>query len=1156
MSERIILASGLMLLLGVLMPNVEAQNFTNFDDTVVLNNSWQLNNLVYRSVEDGNKLRVEDESVIKRTMSPMLKENLYEKTNTQQIGALIAPVGKRMGKIQDIVTGRVIDSETDEPLPGVNIAVKGTTRGTTTDSNGEYELVVESLEDILVYTFIGYQTQEVNIRGRTNIDIALNVLTLSGGELVVTAQGIQREERALGYAVSNVSSKDIESIPTSDVTRRLQGKIPGVDITSSGGMVGSATNFVIRGTSTITGNSQPLFIVDGVRFNSETNSTEDFISGGSLTTSSRFLDIDPDNIEDISVLKGLAAATIYGEEGKNGVVLITTKSGSFQEKSGFDITLKQTMFVNEIASLPHFQSTYGNGGDQYYAAFFSNWGTAFDDKYMFSNYYPNLVGFDEDGYPIFPHPYSQFSSSSLQDQMSDFIGETYSYRPNARIKDLFQKGGASSTNIDISGSVQDVNLNLSVSRSDEKGFTPSDKMTRNNISLGLNFKPTQRLSISSTSNLALTSLKSPPVSANSGGGSAGGGGSFYGTVLITPLSIAINDWPWERPDDKGSVYYRAGNDVQNPLWTLYNIKRTEDVSRYFGKIDLSYQVSDWLLVNYKLGLDTYSQSQEYLRNRGGVQNSSLVGGYMSTQDINYQGWNHNLLLNYNKMLNDDFYLMGVLGGQINIDKTRRNGLSSVNQIVFDLFRHSNFETTSSSDLLSNSSYQFTSRREAVGLFMTAELNYKEWVYLNLSGRNDWLSELEPENRKIFYPSFSMSVLPLDIFQVENSILNYLKLRGGVGTSAGAPRPYTTRGILSVDSRAFLDNSGIVTTNYSNSTLGNANLKPERLIEMEFGVETRLLNDRVGLDFTMYNRKTRDLITSALLDPSTGYTNTMMNVGEIQNNGVELAINFVPVLQNSLSWNIGLNFTRARSEVKSLGSSLDQVHIAGYANGPANYAIVGQPMNIIKGTVIKRDADGHRLVNSVGDYITADQQDIIGDPNPDYNLSLFNTLNYKNFSLNIQFDYQHGGDMYSVTISNLVGRGATTDTEFDRNLPVILPGYKEDGTPNDIQTSAYKAHFNNIQVGPDENQVYDVTHFRLSNVSLSYQLPRTLLSKIAIKDVMFSLTASNLWYFLPNTPQGVNFDPNVHGTSVGSGRGLEFMTSPTARQYGGSIRIQF
>jgi TonB-dependent SusC/RagA subfamily outer membrane receptor len=616
------------------------------------------------------------------------------------------------------ISGTITNAETGEPVISANVFVQQAQRGAATDADGKF--TIENLEPgtyTLRVTFVGYnrfeEQVEVDSEG-TTVNIQMQEATIGLDDVVVTAQGIQREKRALGYAVSTIESKALENQGQSDVSRILKGKVPGVNITQTSGVSGTATDFTVRGYTTISGSNKPLFIVDGVQFSTSTNSQSGFTDGGSLSTSSRFLDLDPNNIQSVNVLKGLSATTIYGEEGRNGVVIIETKSGSFDEdrEPGFEVSIGQSFFTNSIASLPDYQDRYGGGFHQNYGFFFSNWGpdmtrnlenelAAFDP----SDNSGLFIRFDEQmGRNIIAHPFSQISDPDIRAAFPQFQpgGDQFEYalRPYDNVGPFFNTGLVSNTNLNISGGTQEANLNLSIGLSDEEGFTPGNNLIKNNVGLGANFEVFEGLTVNTTANLALTDMETPPIGSSFGSSaSVSGGGSIFGDVFYTPRSVDLNGLPFQNPVDNSSVYYRGGNDIENPRWILENIKRTDNVDRLFGKTEVNYQVIPELTVTYKLGLDTYSENQSYRLNQGGVNNPDLLQGYYHTRNIQETIYDHNMIFNYRTDFTQELSFEAVAGAQFLLEKYEQDGIGSQNQIIYDLFEHGNFTSPSATNAL-------------------------------------------------------------------------------------------------------------------------------------------------------------------------------------------------------------------------------------------------------------------------------------------------------------------------------------------------------------------------------------------------------------------------------------------------------------------------
>ena len=1067
------------------------------------------------------------------------------------------------------ISGNVTDQE-GLPLPGVNIVVQGTTTGTQTDFDGNYAIKA-SVGQVLVYTYVGQKTTQRTVGASSTINVQMEEDAQALEEVVVTAQGIKREKQALGYAIAEVSSEQLEQRAEGDIGRVLSGKASGIQITAQSGISGSGTNIIIRGLSSFSGSNQPLFIVDGVPFNSDTNTAaagdgdsdgqNDFINGN--LGSSRFFDLDPNNIESINVLKGLAAATLYGTAGRNGVILITTKNGSSAGgKKKNEVTVTSSVFFNEIASLPDYQDSYGNGFDQSFGWFFSNWGPSFDRDGVAG--WGNSASFDANG--TLPHPYSTAGASTgIPQAFPEFAGARYEWRPYDSAKNFFRRGVAKSTAINFSGSSDDgkITYNTNFSHLDDEGFTPENKVIRNTFGIGGKAELSNNFTISGTINYARTDFRSPPVAAGDGNtvfgaiGNFGGstGSSVFSNIFFTPRSVDVQGLPYQNPITGASVYYRQNNSIQHPLWTVFNAKVQQITNRTFGNGTIQYKFNDNLNFLYRLGIDVASTNNTNQQNKGGVSDDTTLrsGIYQTWNDTNII-WDHNFILNGQYDLTDKVGVSFNVGATTRREILDRTGVRSSGQQIFDVFRHFNFAI--------QDELQFSSERNIVGVYGQAEFDYDRWLYLTVAGRNDWVSNLAVENRSIFYPSASFSFVPTSVIDGlrNNDYVNYLKIRGGYGTSANFPTGFPVSSRLELDTRRFLDDSGgAIVSNTTSPFVENPNLKPERLDEIEFGIESRFLKNRVSLDASYYTRITKDLIVDQDLDASTGFLTTQTNVGEIESNGFEIDLGvtiFRPANDGDLSWDINTNWTTNEVTVNDLGSNDTQILVYAGINGlAANAAIEGESLGSIVGSRIQRDADGNFVVNSQGNYIIEEGNFIIGDAIPDWNLNISNSFSYKNFNFNFLITYVHGGDLYSQTIATLLGRGLTTDTE-NRENTFILPGVQENGQPNTVQINNSGYYFDNVLFGPAELNIYDGSVIRLQEVSLGYSVPKKFLDKTPFGSLTFTMSGFNLWFDAINTPDGTNFDPNVAGAGVGNAAGFDFLNGPSSKRYGFSLKATF
>ncbi|KPM31412.1 TonB-dependent receptor plug [Croceitalea dokdonensis DOKDO 023] len=1055
------------------------------------------------------------------------------------------------------ISGTVTDAD-GLPLPGVNIVVEGTSNGTQTDFDGNYAITA-SVGQSLLFTYIGQQDVRQTVGASSTINVQMKEDAQALEEVVVTAQGIKREKKALGYAVTSVGSEALENRTEGDVARVLSGKAAGVQIVAAGGTSGSGTNINVRGISSFSGTNQALFIVDGVPFSNDTNSAGNFISGN--PGSSRFLDLDPNNIESIEVLKGLAAATLYGSQGRNGVILITTKAGAANNggPKKTEITVSQSFFNIELASLPEYQQQYGNGFDQNFGWFFSNWGPSFDRDGVAG--WGRQSAIDDQG--TLEHPYSTTAVASTRNAFPELQGARYAWRPYNSVENFFRPGFATNTSVNIAGGSADGNtsFNANIGYLGEENFTPGNGLNRTTISVGGVSKLSNKFTVRGTMNYARTDVTSPPVASSRGNGTDGL--SVFGNVFFTPLSVDLMGLPFENPIDGSSVYYRNGNDIINPRWTAKNVQYRQLTNRVNWNVSLDYQLNDNMNVTWRTGLDFYNERNINGSNKGGVEFTEAIFGFYDTFDNNSTIWDHFLSLNANYDLSEKFGMTFTVGANARQDNFDRSGVASTGQIVFGVKRHFNFEN--------QRPIQFSRNRNIVGLLGQASLDYDNMLFLNVSARSDWVSNFQRANRNQTYPGASLSWLPLETFpglKSENG-LNFLKIRAGYGTSANFDTQfsYPTVNVVEQTTQRFDDpfGGGLITTNQVDNFRANPDLKPELLEEFEIGLETKFWKNRISLDMTYYDKRTNDLIVTEPLSPSTGFSFTQSNIGQISNKGFEAVVGVDIFRSEDFSWNSSVNFfaneelvTEQEQDFIAYAGSLA---VGGGLFRGSNAAIEGESLGTMVGTAIARDADGNFLINDGGSYVVAEQDadgnvPIIGDAVPDYQMNFINSIRYKNWNLNFQINHTKGGDIMSSTVAALLGRGLIVETE-DRLDTYILPGVRQStGQPNDIQINNSTYFFNNLLFGPTETRVYDASVIRLQEVSLSYSFPTRFLEKTPFGSLSITAQGFNLWYDAYNTPDGANFDPNVAGAGIGNGRGFDFLNGPASRRYGITLKASF
>jgi TonB-linked SusC/RagA family outer membrane protein len=1042
------------------------------------------------------------------------------------------------------VTG-VVSDETG-PLPGANVVLKSTKKGTQTDVDGKYSIKAKA-GDVLLFSFIGMKDASATVGASNTVNMAMKSGTgVELGEVVVTSQGIKKEKKALGYAVSTIKAEEFASKPSTDVARALTGKAPGVNIQQTSGLSGSGTNIIIRGYSSITGSNQPLFVVDGIPFNADTNSDGNFLEGAT-NASSRFLDLDPNSIESISILKGLSATTLYGSSGRNGVILVTTKSGNTKDiNKKMDVSFSQSLYMTEISDLPDYQNSYGNGFDQAFTQAYSNWGPAFGTigKGMNADGTVNhpLAYYGADVFPQFWNFNAQGDATTQK---------TVAYAPQNNVKPFFSTGLVKTTSLNIGGRGEKTSYNLGVGHTRDEGFIENNTYQRLNLSTGGTTKLSNGFTLSTTMNYVKTDKTAPPTAAAFG--SAAAAPSVFANILYTPRNLDLFGMPYENPLDKSSVNYR--NDIPNPRWTLKNSSDNESVRRFFGNFTASYELNSWSMLSYRLAMDNYTQTKLYYINKGNGQPFDEEG-FMRTSVNENLIYDHTLSYNFDTKIGkaENWNIEGTLGFNPRLESYRYTNLSSTVQFLYGFVEHQNFEN--------HEGYSEGQSFNIVGLYASTTIGFKKYLYLNLQGRNDTYSSLPTNTRSLFYPSASLSFVPTDAFaSLKNgNYINFMKFRLGYGSSAGFPDPYKTRIGLVARTSAFLQSDGtVINTLAPRNELGNQNLKPELVKELEFGFEGKFFNNRVGIDLSLYNKVSTDLIIDRPLDPATGYDTTADNIAEVSNKGIELGLNLAvlkPSTDGGLSWNITTAFTKNKNIVESLGlGDVKLLPFAGFTN-LGNFAVPGEAYGVIYGSSIKRDGNGNYIVGSDGNYLVDNELKKIGDPNADWRGTVINEISYKNVTLGFQIEYQKGGDIYSTTAASLLSRGLTEDTNFDRSGTVVLPGVTTTGNINTTQIGWTQYGFNNSGFFINEQAIYDATNLRLREVSLSYSLPKKLLEKTPFGKISISIVGNNLWYKAFNFPEYLNFDPEVMSLGVGNGQGFDYLTGPTAKRYGFNFNLTF
>ena len=1045
------------------------------------------------------------------------------------------------------VTGKVTSSEDGSPLPGVSISLKGTGVGTVTGLEGTYELAVPDAGGTLVFSFIGFATKEVPVGNQSVVDVTLGGDVKQLQEVVVTAAGIQREKKALGYAVSTLGEEKLAQKSEPDPVRALTGKVAGVNVQSSGGAAGGATNITIRGNSSLGNNNQPLYVVDGVPFdNSSFGSTDSSVGGA--TTTNRSFDLDPNNIESMTVLKGAAAAALYGSRAANGAIVITTKSGKKKSRKGLEVNYSTSYSIEQVAGLPEYQTKYGQGTNfDYRGGVFGSWGPA----------YPGVQSLI-------------LTRDSIPHQLAGQIPSLYAgvnvpYESHSQnnAKDFFRTGSLYENALTVSTGTEKGSINVGFSRTKNKGVVPENEITRTSVNVGANANLDNGFYVRGALSYVNTDQTSPQLTAANGSA-----GSIMDILLFVPTSYNLTDYLYADPLTGDNVYDRVATD--NPYWSVYNSPTTSKVDRYYGNVVLGFDILPWLNVQNTAGFNAYTDRRMGVNGLGG---DYYPNGSITTDNIYRQELDNTFLVTASPSLGENFSLRAILGHNINQRVTDRQVIYGDRIIFRGINSLNNTSTTIPRALPRNRNY-FQQRYYA--FFADISLDYKSYAFLNVVARNDVSSTLPADNRSYLYGGVSGSLIFTEALGISNDLLTFGKLRAGYTRVGNEADPYLTQNFFITNPVLGTSGNGIIASPFEGqSTMSQAdllaagNLQPEFVNEFEAGTELQFFNNRIGLDVTYYNKIATSQIFTVNVAPSSGALQQVINTGKISNEGMEVGLSLVPVQAKDFHWDIYSAFTLNRNIVEDIGS-LSELYYGGFAS-LGSVHIAGQPYGLIRGSTFARDDEGNILVNpQTGKPIESGSIEPIGNPNPDFILGVTNNLSYKNFNLSFLFDWKQGGDLYSYTAYELLSRGVTRDTE-DREAIIVGPGVlgnintlepilDDNGNkiPNNVGIGVADYYFSG-GFGPGgaaESSVFDATVFRLREVSLAYRLPEALLSKTPFGSASISFSGRNLWYLAPNFPKYLNFDPETSSLGTGNSQGFDFIGIPSTRRYGINLQVSF
>jgi TonB-linked SusC/RagA family outer membrane protein len=1028
------------------------------------------------------------------------------------------------------ISGRVTDAKDGSALPGVTVVIKGTSKGVFTSGNGSYKIDVPS-GATLVYSFVGYLTKEVPVGSNNVIDQSLEVDKKQLGEIVVTAVGIKRDEKALGYSLTQVKPDQILQKSEPDMLKGLQGKVAGVDIRTSQGTPGAATRINIRGNTSFFGKNEPMIVVDGIPYNNDQVTTSQQTSGGGAY-SSGLSSLDPNDIASMNVLKGAAAAALYGSRASNGAIVITTKSGSAgRSKKGLEVTYSSSLAFEKVAGLPDYQNDYGAGSQFSYQPANGSWGPKFGTLDSIPAWTDYLTAFPE-----------LFSST----------GKTpYKAYPN-NVKDLFRTGTMFENSVSANGGTEKTSVSITASYLNQDGYVPSSSFNRASLSVGGQTKLDMGLTVSGNFSYS----RSNQVGGVFGENQVDGAASSFARNLFLARNWNIAGLPDHDANDFPVSTSSAQYD--NPLWSFRHNTITTNTDRYVAGIKFAYSVADWLGLSYQIGTNTNNLFRREVTDIG--SRAAEGRGRIIEDNYQFQEIESNLIATITpKFRNEDFDFKAIVGHNVN-QRTSRDRLFLGNEIVSPgIYTLDNTKT-----VLPNGGV-YTQRR-LWGIFADLQFGYKNFAFISVTGRNDWSSTLPSNNRSYFYPSVSGSFVFTQAFGMESHVLSFGKIRASWAKVGRDADPYSLQNVFRLNA-PITGVSGVI----QSPTANNPNLKPEFTRDIEVGATLEFLERRIGVDFAWYSRKSSNQIAPITLPGSSGFTQYYENFGELSNKGIEVDVNIVPVKTKNFNWTLHWVFTKNKSEVVSLLPGVERIPLFNVLTEISPYLEPGKPFGYLRGTVDYRDDQGNLLINPVtGLLIKNTEQQMIGDPNPDFKTGISTTFNYKGIFLSALFDLTKGGDMYSVTSSSLLGRGVTKDTK-DRETGYVIPGFYGDANtgkpildskgekiPNTTNVSLREMYFGESFAinSATEWNVYDATVYTFRELAIGYDFPKSLFNRTPIGGLTVTLTGRNLWYVAPNFPKYSNFNPETNSFGNTTTQGIELSSAPTTRRFGVNLKVSF
>jgi len=1089
---------------------------------------------------------------------------------------------------QRTITGKVTSADDGGGIPGVTVLVKGTSNGVLTDLDGKFSISVPKDATALQFSFVGMKTQEVTLTTANTVDVQMQSEATNIEGVVVTALGITRDKKSLGYSTQELSGDEINNAKRTNFVDNLSGKLAGVQVKANGNMGGS-TNVVIRGSSSMTGNNQALFVVDGVPINNDNTNNAGQISGRSgYDYGNAAADIDPNDIETMSVLKGAAATALYGSRAANGVIVITTKKGKSavggKKNIGVSINSSITTGMVDKSTFPKYQTNYGAGyGTYYYGPTDDNGNPIPDPSGNWYGGFEYVFDVNGDGVNDWTVPTYEDASYGQKFDPSILVFQWDSYDPASpnyhkatpwKVADngpitFFDNSMNFTNSVEIAGGGESTTFRLGYTNVDEKGILPNSEIKKNSLTLNGSYDVLKNLTVSANVNYVKTNGKGR----NSTGYSDNIMSSFRQWMQTNVDYKMQKDlyeqttrnitWNPKNPENLAPAYW------DNPYWVRNQNYETDTRDRIIGYTAVDWKINDYFSLMGRYSIDTYTELQEERKAVGsgsgefGVQRPDVTSGY-SRFGKSFNERNLDFLLKFNKNLTEDLNLSALLGTNIRRSKVDQLYVSTNGGLIVPgQYSIGNSQSTilAPEELLNEIGVN--------GVFAGFSLGFKNFLFLDGNIRRDQSSTLPEANNAYFYPSVSGSFLFSNVIP-KNSWLNLGKVRLGYA-QVGNDAPWGSI------KDTYTQNTTFGTTALFSvpSTKNNADLKPELTTSLEAGLEMKFFQGLLGFDVSLYKDNTVNQILPVAVSTATGYSSKYINAGEMQNQGIELMLFGTPVKSSDFQWDITLNWAKNVNEVISLDGDLKNLQIASLQGGISINARVGEPYGTIQGTDYLYHENGQRIVKANGYYAkTATTDKIIGNINPDWTGGINNKFSYKDWSFSFLIDMQQGGSIFSLDMWYGMATGLYAETDYINDLgnPVrntivynedgtvdestsggtILEGVLADGTVNTKRVRGDNYALQGYSQNPNSAFTYNASYIKLREAVLSYSLPKSLIEKSFFQGVSFSIVGSNLWIISKDLPHA---DPEATQSS-GNVQGWQSGVMPTTRNIGFSVNLQF